>query len=152
MADTKATFGASVLDAQLDAIKVDAGNGGTGATKVGLCVNYARADDFATADGKIIAFKVIDTNDAFWGARTNDDTGVTDDTDAPSRRQACTPVELLPATGTANGSTDELSLLLLSATEVLAVVNESSVSRAVSVDDVITTFSFYIQASQPGTV
>lgn len=144
MAVTPATFGQSVLDAELDAIQ---DNG----TKLGLCKNFLRSDNFATTDGKIIASKAITSGHALWGTRTDDTSGGNDDVDAPSRRQFCTSVELDAATGAANGTTDELSLVILSGSEVLAVTDETT-DRAVSVDDVITTFSFYIQASQPGSV
>jgi hypothetical protein len=145
MADTPATFGQSVLDAQLDAIK-------NGATFVALCKNYDRADAYGTVvPGKVVAKLAITNAHAFWGARADDTSSGTDDGDAPSRRQTCTAVELAAALLTTNGTTDELSVVLYSGTEVLAVTNENSASRAVAVDDVITTFQFYIQATQPGT-
>ena len=139
-----ATFGQSVLNAQLDAIQ-------NNAVTVGLCKNYARADDFATVQGKVIAQATIHSGHAIWGTRSPDFSGGTDDADAHSLRQALTAIELAAATGTANGSSDDLSLVLMSGSEVLAVTDETS-DRAVSVNDVITTFAYYIQSTQPSTV
>jgi hypothetical protein len=137
-----AMFGQSVLNAQLDEIKDNA-------TKLGLCKNFLRSDDFATTDGKVIASVAIDSannDNSFWGARTDDDTT---DAAAPNRRQACDAVALDSATG--ESTAEELCIVLLSATEVLAVADETS-DRNVVIGDDITTFGFYIQATQPLTV
>lgn len=144
MAATPATFGESVLDAELNAIK----NAGT---KLGLCKNFLRSDNFATTDGKIIASLAITSGHALWGTIVPDTSGVTDDADAPSRRLPCNAVQLDAATGTANGTTDELSLVILSGSEVLAVTDETT-DRAVTGGDQITTFAFFLQASQPASV
>jgi hypothetical protein len=152
MADTLATFGASVLNAQLDAIQNNVTAPANGATFVALCKNYDRADAYGTVvPGKVVAKLAVSEADGFWGARDPDTSGATDDSDAPSLRQACTAVELAPALLATNGTTDELSVILYNASEILAVTNENSASRAVAVDDVITTFAFYIQSTQPGT-
>jgi hypothetical protein len=152
MPDTPATFGQSVLNAQLDYIQYDLTKEAMGATFVALCKNYSRADAYGTVvPGKIVAKLAISEDDAFWGGRDPITSGGTDDADAPSQRQTCTAVELAPALLTTDGTNDELSVILYSGTEILAVTNENSASRAVAQDDVITTFEFYIQATQPGT-
>jgi hypothetical protein len=142
-----ATFGQSVLNAELDAIQ-DAG------TKLGLCKNFLRSDDYATTNGKVIASVVIDAansgSNLFWGAREDAISGATDDGDAPSRRQLCAAVQLDAATGTADGAGDDLSLVILSGSEVLAVTDETTDRVVVALDE-ITTFAFYLQATQPVT-
>jgi hypothetical protein len=138
-----ATIIARALDTQLDILQDDA-------TILGLCKNFLRSDNYATTAGKVIASLAITSGHAFWGTRV-DETSAPGDANAPNRKQNCTSVELAPATGTANGTSDDLSLVLLSATEVLAATDETT-DRAVATSDVITTFVTYFTASQPAGV
>ena len=144
---TPATFGQSVLDAQLDGIK-------NVTTTILLCKNYLRTDSY----GDIVPAKVvaslgsINSGHALWGARTDEVTASpTDDANAPSRRQAIEAVTLASAVLDATNGSDDLSLILASDSEVLAVTDETS-DRSVTVGDVITTFAYYIQSTQPDSV
>jgi hypothetical protein len=135
------TFGQVVLDGQLDAIKVNA-------DEIGLVKNFLRTDADATTHANVIATLVIDTNNAVWGTRVNESTGGGGSADAPNRRQNVTSVVLGNATGTANGTTDDLSLCFFDG-GVLLAVSDVTTNRAVSGGDSITTYVFYIQANQP---
>jgi hypothetical protein len=129
----------AALDAQLTNISA-------ATTKIALLKTYARTDNYATVEGNILA--EADTTGLF-GTIANDETG-NGDAAAPNRRLPVNAVELGAATGD-NAGGSEMAMALLSATAVLAVTDESS-SRPVVDGDVITTFAWYVQASQPGLV
>jgi hypothetical protein len=133
---TSPKIGASALDAQLDYIQ-------TAATQLRLVHTFTRADTHATIVTNTVAMYTIVAEDIF-GAIT-DNTGAPGDTDAPNRRLAVNAQELSAATQQYLGT--ELALLITDGTEILTAADETS-DRAVEVDDVITTWAFYIQASQ----
>jgi hypothetical protein len=128
------------LDAQLNYIS-------STTTKVALLKTYARTDNYATVEANILA--EADTTGLF-GSIINDETG-TGDAAAPSRRLPVNSVELDAAINGGNSGGSDMALALLSATAVLAVTDESS-DRGVIDGDIITTFAWYVQASQPGLV
>jgi hypothetical protein len=131
---------ATALDAQLTNI--------TGlTTKIALLKTYARTDNYATVEANILA--EADTTGLF-GTIVNDETG-NGDAAAPNRRLPVNAVELDQAINGGNAGGSDMAMALLSATAVLAVTDESS-DRPVIDGDVITTFAWYVQASQPGLV
>jgi hypothetical protein len=136
MADTK--IGQSALDAQLAYIRDNS-------TWIRLVKNYTRADTFATVDTNTIA-KFAYTGGTIFGTIT-DNTSAPGDANAPNRRLPVNAQLLDNATGT-NILDNPLSLVITDASEILANTDETT-DRAVAVDDAITTFAWWIQASQP---
>lgn len=139
MAATKISVAA--LDAQLNYIV-------TNSERLLLVPSYVRSQTYATVSGAAIA----ESSSPSFGTIVNDTSGPTDDADAPSRRLPVNSIDLDAATGTNTEGTD-LALVLVDDTgsEILAVTDETT-DRAVAIDDVITTFAFFIQASQPSQV
>ena len=135
-------LGASSLDAMLDQIR-------TTATHLRLVHSYTRADTWATINTNTCALYVISGGDIFNATYTNDTSG-TGDGDAPNRRMEIYAQELAPAIKD-NTSGVELCLLLDDGSEILAVTDETT-NREVKINDVITTFVWFVQASQPTQV
>ena len=134
-------IGQSALDAQLEYIRDTS-------TDLRLVKNYDRADTFATVNTNTIA-KFSYTGGTIFGLIT-DNTDAPGDVQASNRRLAVNAQLLNDATGT-NADTNDLVLVITDAAEILAVTDETT-NRAVAVDDSITTFTWFIQASQPAQV
>lgn len=142
MALTK--HGQSVLDAQLNYIV-------TNTDRILLVPTYLRADSYATVVAKIIAASAVTAGDLF-GTIVDETTQNGADANAPNRRL---PVNsrVLDAAIASNTSPTDLCQILVDdgGSEILAVSNETT-NRSISISDVVTSFSFYIQASQPAQV
>lgn len=133
-------FGESILDAMLDQIR-------STSTILRLVHSYTRADNYATVVSNTCAAYAIQSEDIFNATYTDETTLNGADVNAPNRRMAVAAQVLDDATGT-NADGTELCLILTSGSEVLAVTDETT-DRAVSLGDSITTFPFFVQASQP---
>jgi hypothetical protein len=139
------TVGQSVLDAYLNTIKDTA-------VEVALVTGWLRTDDYAATQAKVCAQLDVATGDAFWNQTIQDETATGEgDASAPNRRLECTSVVLNNAGAVENTDGTDLSLVIMSGSEVLAVSNETT-NRAITTGDSITTYGFYIQVDQPANV
>jgi hypothetical protein len=134
------TYGQSVLAAQLDGIR----NAGT---EVGIVKNFLRSETYAQTYAKACALKDIDSGNAFWDPTRTNNNDAPGEASAQNLLQHTTEIQLDPAV-LANAAGNDLALIVFSASEVLAVANETT-NREIKVNDVITTFLTYFQASQP---
>ena len=134
-------IGQSALDAQLEYIRDTS-------TWLRLVKNYDRSDTFATVETNTIASFAY-TGGTIFGAIT-DNTDAPGDVNAPNRRLAVNAQLLDDATGT-NTSPNDLTLVITDAAEILAVTDETT-NRTVAPLDKITTFAWYVQATQPTQV
>ena len=135
-------LGQSVLDAGLEYIRDTS-------TDLRLVKNFTRAMTHANVVTNTVA-KFSYTGGTIFGSITDETTQNGADVNAPNRRLAVNAQLLDDATGT-NADANELSLVITDAGEVLANTDETT-DRAVAVDDSITTFVWFIQASQPAQV
>ena len=134
-------LGPSVLDAQLLYIKDNA-------ERVLLVKDFLRADTYATMVAtKILAELDVTTGHAIWGSISNITSGNGADANAPNRQMAINSVVLDTATAGYTGTEMALVFVDDTGTEILASTDETS-DREVVISDVITTFAWYIQASQ----
>jgi hypothetical protein len=134
-------LGPSVLDAQLLYIKDNA-------ERVLLVKDFLRADTYATMVAtKILAELDVTNVHAIWGAISNITSGNGADANAPNRQMAINSVVLDAATAGYTGTEMALVFVDDTGTEILASTDETS-DREVVTLDVITTFAWYIQASQ----
>lgn len=136
MAATK--IGQSALDAQLEYIRDTS-------TDLRLVKNFTRADTFATVNTNTIA-KFSYTGGTIFGS-ISDNSDAPGDANALNRRLAVNAQLLDDATGT-NVAANDMCLVITDAAEILAVTDETT-NRAVDPLDAITTFAWWIQATQP---
>jgi hypothetical protein len=143
MADTY--INPNALDSQLNYI--------TAKTDIWLYLvpTWLRSQSYATANTNKIAEYDVSGDGAVFSAIV-DDTGGNGDSDAPNRRLPVGAVTYIDAVA-GNVATTDLCQMLVdkTGTEILAVTNETT-NRAVTVGDSITSFAFFVQASQPTQV
>ena len=139
---TPTFLGQEVLDAQLNYITTQCDSA---TCKMVLVSTYARSHNYATVMGNELCSVTVTSSD--FGALTSD-TSAPGDTDAPNRRLPFNG-KVADAATAGNGAGSDMSLVLVDTTNsaVISATDETT-GRAIAVDDVVTLFPFYLQASQ----
>lgn len=135
-----------VLDAQLNYITAQCDSA---SCRMVLVSTYSRADSYATVMSNELCSVAVTSAD--FGAITSE-TSAPGDSDAPNRRLPFNG-KVADAATASNGAGSDMAQVLVDTTNSTVLLStDETTDRAIAVDDVVTLFPFYYQASQANQV